>query len=199
MVTALLLSALLLQKPTYVQSIVVGGWLFRSAKSPYSEQYSGKLIWNEDQFEMDLEQVPTDKNKFGTFTLIFRRERGELYVRDNPDFIWAGENKVGLFVIGWNSGDPHDFLSVQMKTGGKYNTMGFASPRFDQISDAADAEFDLTKRAKLFTQADQVTIDEVADVPLVYNVQPYLISQKVKDLDYNLGGIMPHWRTRIEH
>ena len=109
----------------------------------------------------------------------------------------SGNNKIAFYIIGWNSADPHDFLTVQMRTGGKYNTVGYSSPKFDAVADKADLEFDPKKREALFREADQIELDDVAVIPTTYNMFPYLVSPRVKGLEYNLGGLLPHYRTSM--
>lgn len=104
-------------------------------------------------------------------------------------------NKVPFSQSSWTTFDPHDFLTLMMRTGGRFNTFGYSNPRFDALVDRADSEFDPAKRAALFAEADQVQLDDAVCVPLVYNRVPYLIDPRVRDLEYNLGGLMMHMKT----
>jgi ABC-type transport system substrate-binding protein len=130
------------------------------------------------------------KENLGLNVDLREREAGSFYSD-------LDKNRLGFFMVGSNALDPHDFLTLQMRTGGRYNTFGYSNPRFDAIVDRGDSEFDPQKRAAAFREADQMQLDDVVAFPINYNRVPYLVSRSVLDLDYNIGGLLPHFRTRM--
>lgn len=85
----------------------------------------------------------------------------------------------GNFMIargGWygDFGDPMTFL-VSSRTGDGNNDRGLASPRYDAMLDAADAEIDPAKRFAKLREAERVLVeDEVPFLPLCTYVTLYM-------------------------
>jgi oligopeptide transport system substrate-binding protein len=104
---------------------------------------------------------------------------------------------IPFHVVRWLALDPHDYLALLLRTGARYNTVGYSNPRFDVYSDRGDAAIPGEARAALYKMADARAMEDVAVLPLNYVVYPYLIKPHVKGLQFNLGGIMPHYRTTI--
>ena len=79
-----------------------------------------------------------------------------------------------------------------------FNTVGYTNPKFDALCDKGDAELNPDKRAAHYRQADRIAMQDIAVLPINYVNFPHLIKPKVKDLGFNLGGLMPHYQTRIQ-
>jgi oligopeptide transport system substrate-binding protein len=122
----------------------------------------------------------------------------DLQAREAATFFADSDREaLPFYYIAWSAVDPHDYLTLLMRTGGKYNTIGYSNPKFDGVVDAADAERDPAKRQALYAQANQIAEDDMAVLPIEYDPIPVLVRPYVRDLQTNLGGIMPHYRTRI--
>lgn len=110
----------------------------------------------------------------------------------------GGKGKLGFFFSGWVYVEPRDLLSVSLRTGASYNMYGYSNPTFDALVDQGDTETDQEKRAALYRKADQIITNDVPVIALASGRQLGLVKPWVHDLDYNLGGFMPHYRTRIQ-
>ena len=105
---------------------------------------------------------------------------------------------VPFHVVRWLALDPHDYLSLLLRTGARYNTVGYSNPRFDALCDRGDAELNPQKRAEYYRQADRIAMQDIAVLPINYVNNPYLIKPRVKGLQTNLGGLMPHYKTHLQ-
>ena len=68
-----------------------------------------------------------------------------------------------MFYLGWCADypDPQDWLTTVFKTGGvSAGRAGFSNKDFDKITAQADIETDATKRAKLYSQAQSMLLDQ---------------------------------------
>jgi ABC-type transport system substrate-binding protein len=93
--------------------------------------------------------------------------------------------------------DSVDNLSNLIRSNASENHTGFADPQIDALCVKADAEMNPQKRAALYAQANQLAVDRVAVVPLVFNRAAYLVKPYVHGLEFNLGGLLPHYRTSV--
>lgn len=100
----------------------------------------------------------------------------------------SNKEKIPFYITGWIADyiDPQDFLSLLLATGSPYNHVGYSSPRFDALCRRADAERNEATRASLYQQADQIALDDVAILPLVYYRQPVLVKPYVRNHRHNL-------------
>ena len=92
-----------------------------------------------------------------------------------------------LFRLGWGADfpDPDNFLRLFTSNSGNNNTR-WASARYDRLVVEAAAESDLTKRLKLYRQAQKILLEEgVAIVPLFVDSLNYLVKPHVKGLWMN--------------
>ncbi len=110
----------------------------------------------------------------------------------------AGKKRMPFYMMGWVALDPHDYLAVLMRTGGRFNTFGYSNPHLDEAVDSGDAEPDTAKRALDYARADQIAVDDMVAVPIDYHPIPYLVKPYVHDLDYNLEGLTPHVHTYVQ-
>ena len=88
-------------------------------------------------------------------------------------------------------------MSLVVKTGSKYNAIGYSNPTLDRLLDAGDREQDVTKREAYYKKADQMIVDQAALIPLYYISKMWLVKPFVKELEFNGLGMVPHYHTRI--
>ena len=96
---------------------------------------------------------------------------------------------------GWQADypDPENFLNLlygghvpeDLSTKAYINAMRYQSTKFDSLFDIALREVDDAKRFELFRQADQVSIDEAAIMPIFYDENTRLIQVYVKNFPSN--------------
>lgn len=99
----------------------------------------------------------------------------------------------------WRSGwiadypDPENFLNLlygehvpeELSTKAYINAMRYQSSNFDSIFNVALREVDDAKRYELFRQADQISVDEAAIMPIFYDENTRLIQVYVKNFPSN--------------
>lgn len=112
----------------------------------------------------------------------------------------ANQEKIPFFLTGWiaDYADPQDFLSTLLRTGASLNHQAYSNPTFDRLCDEADTLSDMSKRIPLYQQADQIAMDDVAVMPVVFFNQPVLVKPYVKGAESNLMLMMlPHKKTEV--
>ena len=135
------------------------------------------------------------KNNLGIEVDTQEREAG-IFFKETGD-----KEIVPFFLTGWVADyvDPQDFLSTMLRTGAALNHVAYSNPKFDALCDEADSVSDMDKRIKLYQQADQICVDDVAFFPIMYGNQPILFKPRVKGWQYNLlNTSMPHKNTTVE-
>ncbi|MBI4947444.1 MAG: ABC transporter substrate-binding protein [Bacteroidetes bacterium] len=100
-----------------------------------------------------------------------------------------------LWRTGWTSDypDPESFLTLlygenipeNLSDRSFINSVRYKSAKFDSLFSLAMKEVDDKKRYDLYTQADQVAIDEGAIMPIFYDEVYRLIQKNVKQFDVN--------------
>jgi peptide/nickel transport system substrate-binding protein len=92
-------------------------------------------------------------------------------------------NKQHWTITSWTQRpDPHGLLSLVFATKGGANFMGYSNPQLDDLITRAAATYDASERRTLYTQAQQIAVD---DAPMVYLWSPsffYGLSKKVEGL-----------------
>lgn len=108
------------------------------------------------------------------------------------------KNLLPMALMSWGADylDPQNFLSLLMTSTSKLNHDGFRDAEFDRICAEADVDSDPVHRLKLYQQAERIAVEKAARIPIYFEMQPILISPRVKGLRENLFGILPH--TKIE-
>jgi oligopeptide transport system substrate-binding protein len=107
------------------------------------------------------------------------------------------QNKLPFCLMRWTAIDPHDFLPTLLGTGSTQNHAGYSNPAFDRLCEQADAEMDPRRRAALYRKADALAMADAPLIPLVNSGEFWLIGSRVKDMRSNLGGMLPHYTTRV--
>jgi peptide/nickel transport system substrate-binding protein len=77
-----------------------------------------------------------------------------------------GENTYPMYVCGWiGTGDPHDVLGKMYPSDSEFNFMfNYANPEVDKLLKEAASTTDLDKRADLYSQAEEILVEEVPDI-----------------------------------
>ncbi|HEX9067499.1 MAG TPA: hypothetical protein VF807_01930 [Ktedonobacterales bacterium] len=96
------------------------------------------------------------------------------------DYIRRGQF-VGLDFTHWAADypDPQDFTSLLFHTGSAYNQSNVSLPAADTLLDQADAAQDAAVRIRLYQQAEQLLITNVAAIPLYQSLNTYLVRPSV--------------------
>ncbi len=91
---------------------------------------------------------------------------------------------------GWlaDYNDPMNFLSL-LHAGFGNNYGHYENAQYVELIKTANQELDLTKRAELLKQAEQIALDEAAAIPLYYYVTENLVSPKIKGWEHNVFDI----------
>jgi ABC-type oligopeptide transport system substrate-binding subunit len=123
-------------------------------------------------------------------------------------FLIERQNKtMPLFHLRWAADylDPQDFLSVMLHTSRKINGqedhpengVGYSSPEFDRLCDAADVEHDPQKRMTLYQQAEQIAVNDAPWIPLYFKKDLELVKPRVGNIRDSLFGHLPHVTTTV--
>ena len=76
--------------------------------------------------------------------------------------------------------------------------MGYKSPVFDSLFEAAGMEMNQEKRYDLYRQADQVAIDDAVILPLYYHQNYWILSDNISNFPINSMGYInlaeAHWK-----
>lgn len=94
--------------------------------------------------------------------------------------------------------DPENFLSHMLATYGPENKLGYNNPAFDQLCQKADAELDMDKAVALYSQAEDIVLNDAAWVPIYFQRDAELISPRVSGLRESLFGHLPHTTTEVK-
>ncbi len=96
--------------------------------------------------------------------------------------------KAKIWRSGWVADypDPENFLSLFYganvgENSSQMNSFKFKSAKFDRLFEAASREGNSEKRAKLYTQLDQIVIDQVAVIPVLTDDHVVMINARVKN------------------
>lgn len=89
--------------------------------------------------------------------------------------------------------DPQNFLSQQLHTGVPNNNGHWSDAAFDRLVDEADKLSDRTqvdRRIKLYNQAEQIGIDKVGWLPLIYPRTNMLVRPRVQGIVLTPNGLL---------
>jgi peptide/nickel transport system substrate-binding protein len=115
------------------------------------------------QFAQLLENVETGKS-------IFWRSQ---WVADYPD----PENFLNLLY------GPH--VPAKLSEKSFINSGRYQNSKFDSLFDVALREIDQAKRFDLYTQVDQIAVDDAANMPIFYDENTRLLQVQVKNFPSN--------------
>lgn len=108
-----------------------------------------------------------------------------------------------LSVWGADYPDPHNFLSLQLRSDSPYNNGHWSNSEFDRLTSEADEISDpgrTSERLQLYNQAEQIAVSEVGWLPLFNPEVRILIRPNVRGLSFTPQGIIAaDWtQVRIE-
>ena len=93
-----------------------------------------------------------------------------------------GFDLVERNVVTMSTNDPYWFLSLFYKTGAKSNVGGYSNPQVDALIDQLSVTFDQNERSNIAKQAQQILVDDVADIYLLYPSATVVSTTKVKNV-----------------
>ncbi len=105
----------------------------------------------------------------------------------------AERGELDFWRFGWIADypDPSNFLylfhgkNIDSTKETSINYFRYYNPKFDELYEAALKEIDDKKRMQLYSQCDQLLIDDAVVMPLLFNVDIRLINPEVTDFDIN--------------
>jgi len=93
--------------------------------------------------------------------------------------------------------DPQNFLSLLLMTGVPQNAEGYSNRKFDALCAKADVDQNPAERLKLYQQAEDIAVAEVAKLPLYFQRDAVLMSPYVKGMRSNLFGDLPDNQVKM--
>ncbi|WP_312114509.1 peptide ABC transporter substrate-binding protein [Brevibacillus reuszeri] len=111
------------------------------------------------------------------------------------------ELKYELGRLGWNAdfNDPINYLEMFRDANTGNNDTGWEDPRYQELLKQSALEGNPEKRKELFAQAEQIFMDAMPVIPLFTDVDVWVQSDKVKDVQVDgLGFIDLKWASRTE-
>ena len=94
--------------------------------------------------------------------------------------------------------DPQNFLSLMLTTKGNENKIFYSNPKVDALCAAADQEQNRDKRLKMYADAEDLVLGDVAWIPIYFQRDIELINPRVKGLRESLFGHLPHTTVTLE-
>ncbi|MEM8552746.1 MAG: peptide ABC transporter substrate-binding protein [Pseudomonadota bacterium] len=94
---------------------------------------------------------------------------------------------------GWigDYADPQNFLFLNEGDNPGFNYGNYKNPEYDGLMDQAAAETDLTKRAQLLAQAEEIFLRDVPQIPLLFYSSTSLVSPKLEGWIDNVRNVHP--------
>ena len=92
---------------------------------------------------------------------------------------------------GWiaDYNDPYNFLFLSETRSIPMNYPRYSNPEYDALIERANRELDMEVRATLLAQAEQIMIDDMPIIPIVYYVNKNLVNPRVTGWEDNLVNI----------
>lgn len=139
--------------------------------------------------------IASDWRKLGMVTPQFSQKETKALVAD----IAKGDFDSVRLVWLPNYSDPYSFLERLLATGSTVgvNQSGYNNPRFDALLLQAAQTVDLTQRAALLRQAEQMALDDQPVAPIHYLVGRRLVSNRVEGFVDNPRGFYPSWLYNV--
>mgnify|MGYP000923237973 CR=1 FL=1 len=128
-----------------------------------------------------------------------RAFKGDLSDRFKSASVTAcdGAQFRGAVAVGTDAGwiadyqDPETFLGISRKASGN-NYSNYNSPKFEELMDkAAAAGGNPDERFKYLSEAEQVLVDDVGQIPLLYYSFHNIVSPKLHGFDDNVMDVHP--------
>jgi oligopeptide transport system substrate-binding protein len=95
--------------------------------------------------------------------------------------------------VGWIADYPdgQDFLSLLWRAGAPYSRTNVSLPAADALLDQADTLTDRMQRTRLYQQAEQLLVDQVAAIPLTQSTYAYVVRTRVGGWGISPTGVTP--------
>jgi oligopeptide transport system substrate-binding protein len=105
------------------------------------------------------------------------------------DNMRAGDFEIsdGGWVADYN--DPYNFLFLGESDSIPMNYSRYTNPEYDALVDTGNAELDVERRATLLSEAEQMLIDDMPIIPIVYYVNKNLVNPRITGWVDNLTDI----------
>ncbi len=112
---------------------------------------------------------------------------------EGEDFYDAlrGEHQHQLFAEGWIADyvDPENFLDLLFHSQSETSDVRYDNPELDALLEEARTEQDPERRWDLYRQAERIVVDDAVWIPLMHDVDYYLIKPYVQGLVYTPMGV----------
>ncbi len=101
----------------------------------------------------------------------------------------AGDFQVGDG--GWiaDYNDAYNFLYLADSRSGPMNYSRWASPEYDALLDRANETLDLEERGRILAEAEQIMLDDMPYIPIVYYVNKSLVNPRITGWEDNVVHI----------
>jgi ABC-type oligopeptide transport system substrate-binding subunit len=112
---------------------------------------------------------------------------------DSTLFTRVQSGSLPLYLYGWSADypDPHDWLSLQWKTGAPNNNTHYHNKRFDDLVSSADVTWHAGKRLQLYNSAQSVLVHDLAWLPLYIPHRIAYVRPGVTNVTVTGYGIIP--------
>ena len=103
--------------------------------------------------------------------------------------------RLQMFSIGWimDYPDPEDIIDLLFATSSRQNNTGYSNAAVDSLVIEARTELDVTRRLRLYQEAELIILDESPWIPLFFGQEHYVVKPSVEGLDPTLT-VIPHLR-----
>jgi oligopeptide transport system substrate-binding protein len=92
-----------------------------------------------------------------------------------PDFIWPS---------------PENYLEPSYQTDGWSNDTRYSNPKVDGLMAQANAAGTLSEGVRLFQRAEDVTLEDMPVIPLLYPEESWGYSMGVSDIEFTAFGLV---------
>jgi ABC-type transport system substrate-binding protein len=93
--------------------------------------------------------------------------------------------------------DPQNFVSTMLHSRAPENTLGYANPQFDRLSEMADIETDEKSRMANYRLAEGIAIQDAPWIPIYFQKDVELWNPKLQGVEDMALGHLPHKRTTL--
>ena len=106
-------------------------------------------------------------------------------LRDKGDFDVARAGWIGDY------SDPQNFLFMVESDNDGFNYANYDNPEYDGLMDKAAREVDITKRAAILKQAEEIFLRDLPFIPILFYGSMSMVSDNLKGWEDNLQNVHP--------